>query len=83
MLFGLIDFLLGALEIAFIVYWAVPIFYAPFKVGKVYAVLDRIFAPVLAVLRKLLGKYLPAKYMLFDWSSLLLIVIIQILQWIF
>ncbi len=82
-MFGIIRLLLSILEIGFFVYWALPIFYAPFKNHVIYTYLDKIFSPVLTVFRRLIGKYLPAKYMIFDWSYLAVIVAINILQWIF
>lgn len=83
MIFSIIRFLLTILELAFIAYWVVPFLYAPIKTQPIYAFLDRIFAPVLAFFRGLIGKHLPAKYMLFDWSYLAVIVVINLLQWLF
>lgn len=83
MISSLIRLLLSAFELALFVYCLVPLFYAPFKQTKIYTYMTRVFDPVLSVLRRLIARYLPAKYMLFDWSYVALFIIINLLQWLF
>jgi YGGT family. len=82
-IFSIINFILSVLEIAFFVYWVLPIFRPQFKTHWLYGYMDKVFSPILAFLRQLIGKYLPARYLVMDWSYLAVILIIQLLKWIF
>ena len=79
----IINFLITVAEIAFVAYWLVPLFYAPFKTSGIYGYLDKVFAPVLAFFRGLIGKHLPAKYLIMDWSYVAVMLVFVILKWIF
>ena len=75
---GLIDLVLMLFELAVIVHFV--IYLVKPASNKWIELLNSIVEPVLKPVRKLLVEKLPAKYQTFDWSHLVLIVVVAIIR---
>ena len=75
--------LLNLIEILFVIYWIAPLLHAPVKTKAVYLLADRLFSPLLSCLRRFIGKRLPAKYMIMDWSYVAVFLLIGIVRFFF
>lgn len=75
---GLIDLVLLVFELAVIAHFIITL--AKPASNKWIELLNSIVEPVLKPIRKLLVEKLPTKYQTFDWSHLVLIVVVAIIR---
>ena len=79
---GLISLLISVYQLGLIAYWLLPMLVPTFRQNRAFLVLQRLYEPVLDQLRRLISKWLPARYMMFDWSYTVLLLLLQLLDWI-
>ncbi len=79
-LFDLLHGLLDIYKLLVIVYVAVKLL--GISANKWTTLLAQAVEPLLIPIRKLIAQYLPKKWQIFDWSPLVLILLVCIVQWL-
>ncbi len=77
---SLIDKLLDLYKLAVIAHFIIALLKVP--ANKWTTLLASAVEPVLAVVRRLVNKYLPKEWQILDWSPIALILAITVVQWI-
>lgn len=80
MLFGLINGLLDVYKLLIIVYCVISLM--GISANKWTELLRSIVEPMLLPIRKLLAQHLPGAWQIIDWSPLVLILLVSLVQWI-
>ncbi len=80
MIFGLIRGLLDVYRLAIIAYIIIKLI--GMSANKWTEMLASIIEPLLAPIRKLLAKYLPRKWQVWDWSPVALFLLVTIVKWL-
>lgn len=78
--FGLIHGLLNVYKLLIIAYVVINLMGV--SANKWTELLRSVVEPVLAPIRKLLAQYLPKAWQIFDWSPVVLIILVSLVQWI-
>ena len=80
MITGLISGILDVYKLAIVAYVIINLLRVP--ANKWTEMLRSIIEPLLAPLRRLLGRYLPEKWQILDWSPLALFLLTSLVQWL-
>ena len=80
MLFGLIHGLLNVYKLAVIAYCVISLM--GISANKWTELLRSIVEPLLMPIRKLLAQHLPTAWQIVDWSPVVLILLVSLVQWV-
>lgn len=80
LLFGLINGLLDVYKLLVIAYCVISLMKIP--ANKWTELLRSVIEPLLVPIRKLLAQYLPKQWQVLDWSPVVLILLVTLVQWI-
>ena len=79
-IFGLIDGLLDVYKLAVIAYCVISLMGV--NANKWTELLRSIVEPLLIPIRKLLAQHLPRQWQIIDWSPVVLILLVSLVQWV-
>ena len=79
-IFGLIHGLLNVYKLLVIAYCVISLM--GISANKWTELLRSVVEPLLLPIRKLLAQYLPKSWQIFDWSPVVLIILVSLVQWI-
>lgn len=79
-LFGLIEGLLDVYKLMVIGYCIISIMNIP--ANKWTELLRSVVEPLLVPIRRLLAQHLPRQWQILDWSPVVLIILVTIVQWL-
>lgn len=80
MIFGLIRGLLDVYRLAIIAYIIIKLI--GMNANKWTELLASVIEPLLVPIRRLLAKYLPRKWQVWDWSPVALFLLVTIVKWL-
>ncbi len=80
LLFGLINGLLDVYKLLVIAYCVISLMKIP--ANRWTELLRSVIEPLLVPIRKLLAQYLPMQWQVLDWSPVVLILLVTLVQWI-
>ncbi len=79
-LIGLVGGLLNVYKLLIVIYAIVSVLNIP--ANKWTELLRSVIEPVLAPVRRLMAKYLPASWLRIDWSPAALFILVTVIQWL-
>lgn len=79
-LIGLVGSLLNVYKLLLVVYVVLQVMDIP--ANKWTEMLRSIIEPALVPVRRLMARYLPAKWQRFDWSPAALFILLTVVQWL-
>jgi uncharacterized protein YggT (Ycf19 family) len=79
-IFGLIHGLLNVYKLLVIAYCVISLM--GISANKWTELLRSVVEPLLLPIRKLLAQYLPKAWQIIDWSPVVLIILVSLVQWI-
>ena len=79
-IFGLIHGLLNVYKLLVIAYCVISLM--GISANKWTELLRSVVEPLLLTIRKLLAQYLPKAWQIIDWSPVVLIILVSLVQWI-
>ena len=79
-IFGLIHGLLNVYKLLVIAYVVISLM--GISANKWTELLRSVVEPLLLPIRKLLAQYLPKQWQVIDWSPVVLIILVSLVQWI-
>ena len=79
-IFGLIHGLLNVYKLLVIAYCVISLM--GISANKWTELLRSVVEPLLLPIRKLLAQYLPKPWQIIDWSPVVLIILVSLVQWI-
>ena len=79
-IFGLIHGLLNVYKLLVIAYCVISLL--GISANKWTELLRSVVEPLLRPIRKLLAQYLPKAWQIIDWSPVVLIILVSLVQWI-
>ena len=80
MIYSLLDVAISLFSLALLAYCIISWFY-PART-KWTELLRSVVEPLLLPIRKLLAQYLPKQWQIIDWSPVVLIILVSLVQWI-
>ena len=79
-LFGLIKGLLDVYKLLIVVYCVISLMHL--AANRWTELLRSVIEPLLLPIRRLLARHLPKKWQIIDWSPIVLILLVTVVQWI-